>query len=33
MHLLKSMGGGAFGGAKPPAPAGKSTYFSSLKLE
>ena len=33
MHLLKSMGGGAFGGSKPSGPPAKSTYFSSLKLE
>jgi hypothetical protein len=33
MHLLKSMGGPAFGGSKPAAPAAKSSYFSSLKLE
>jgi hypothetical protein len=33
MHLLKSIGGGAFGGAKTAAPPAKSNYFSSLKLE
>lgn len=32
MQFLKNMGGGAFGGAKPAAPA-KQNYFSSLKLE
>lgn len=33
MHLLKSMGGGAFGASKPAATSAKSSYFSSLKLE
>jgi hypothetical protein len=33
MHLLKSMGGGAFGTSKPASTNAKSSYFSSLKLE
>ena len=33
MHLLKSMGGGAFGASKPAGTTAKSSYFSSLKLE